>query len=90
MNENQIELCSYHYQKWKNSALSANTIEEARNRLEKAFFWLELQAAYIALWSIEKTKENNPEIKQKIITAKINLSRKLTEYARKILNEIQL
>ncbi|MDI6798643.1 MAG: hypothetical protein QMD12_01435 [Candidatus Aenigmarchaeota archaeon] len=87
--ENQIELCSYYYQKWKNSALSATAIEEARKCFEKAFFWLELLTVYIALWSIERTKGNEPEIRQKIITAKLNLSKKLTEYAKRILSEIQ-
>ena len=86
----QLEMCSYHYQKWKSSALSAETVEEAKNCFEKAFFWLEMQTAYIVLWNIEKAKGNSPEMKEKIIDAKLNMSKKLADYAKKILDEIQL
>lgn len=87
--EHQIELCSQNYQKWKSIALSSNSLEQAKKFLEKAFFWLELQTAFITLFSIEQAKGNDPEIKQKLITAKSNLSRKLTDYAKSVLDEIK-
>lgn len=87
--EHQLKLCSENYQKWKSLALSANSIEQAKKFLEKAFFWLELQAAFITLFSIEQAKGNDPEIKKKLITAKSNLSKKLTEYAKSVLDEIK-
>jgi hypothetical protein len=87
--ENQIKLCSENYQKWKSLALSAHSIEQAKKFLEKAFFWLELQTAFITLFSIEQARGSDPEVKQKLITAKANLSKKLTDYAQKILDEIK-
>ncbi len=85
--ETQIRLCSYHYQKWKKMALEAKNLEDAKRFFEKAFFWLELQACYIALWSVEKTA-SNPKIKEKILDAKLRLSKKLAEYANKVLKEL--
>jgi hypothetical protein len=88
--ESQIALCTYHYQKWKNLALSANSIEESRKYLERAFFWLELQTAFITLFAMEKVNGENKEFKKKLLLAKTNLTRKLTEYAKEILNEINI
>jgi len=88
--QEQIELCTNHYQKWKQLALSAKNMQESRNALEKAFFWLELQTAFIALFTMEKLQSNNPEIKLKIIAAKSNLSKRLADYANTILDELDL
>lgn len=87
--EYQIKLCSENYQKWKSLALSAHTIEQAKKFLEKSFFWLELQTAFITLFSIEQAKGNEPDIRQKLIAAKSNLSKKLTDYAKQVLDEIK-
>ena len=87
--EHQIKICSHHYQKWKSLALSAHTIEQTRNFLERAFFWLELQTAFITLFTIEQSKGNDLKVSQKIILAKTNLSKKLTDYAKKILDEMK-
>lgn len=88
--ENQVELCSQHYQKWKDQALFSRDIYEARKCLERAFFWLELQTAFIVLHTIEQAKGNDKEVKRKLIQAKANLSKKLAEYAKEILDEIKL
>ena len=86
--ETQIKLCSNHYRRWKSLALSSKTLEESRKCFERAFFWLELQTVFIALWSIEKLK-TDPESKLRIMSAKANLSKRLTDYAEQILNEFK-
>lgn len=87
--ENQVELCSSNYQKWKNQALLNKDIHEARKCMERAFFWIELQTAFIILHTVEHTKGNDKEMKKKLIQAKANLSKKLADYANEILNEIK-
>lgn len=87
--ESQIELCSSHYQKWKDQALLSKDIYEARKCLKRAFFWLELQTAFIVLYTLERTKGNDREVKKKLIQAKANLSKRLAEYVKEILDEIK-
>ncbi|MBI2542585.1 MAG: hypothetical protein HYW24_00135 [Candidatus Aenigmarchaeota archaeon] len=85
----QIDTCGKNYQMWKDRALFTNDISQARKALERAFFWLELKSAFVFLHTIEQTKGNDPETKQKLIRAKINLSKKLNEYSKEILREIE-
>ncbi len=87
--EAQIALCSQHYQKWKNQALFTADIYDARKAIERAFFWLELQSAFIVLHAVEQAKGNDKEMKLKLIQAKTNLSKRLAEYAKEILDEIK-
>ena len=86
--ETQIATCSEHYQMWKDKALFTNDIYKARKALERAFFWMELRSAFLFLLAVEKTKGNDSEVKGKLITAKLNLSRKLTEYLKEMINEL--
>jgi len=86
----QINLCSQNYQKWKSLALTANSSQEANKYLERAFFWLELQTAFITLWSVEKAEGKNPEVKNKIFTAKANLTKKLADYVDQTFRELDL
>jgi len=58
--------------------------------LGRAFFWLELQTAFIALFAIEKTNGDDPKAELKLISAKANVSKKLAEYAKEILNELNV
>ena len=88
--QEQIALCNTHYQKWKNLALSTKNMEESKIALERAFFWLELQTAFITLFTMEKLQNADPEIKLRIIAAKANLSKRLADYADSILNELDL
>ena len=88
--EEQISMCTEHYQKWKDLALATNDMEESRKALKKAFFWLELQTAFMAIWTVEQTKGKNPEVKKQLIMAKTNLSKKLADYANEIWNELNL
>jgi hypothetical protein len=85
----EISLCSQNYERWKTLALSAQNKEESKRFLEKAFFWLELKSAFITLFAAEQTKGNDPIFKRKLILAKTRLSKKLAEYAEKILKEIE-
>ena len=86
--ETQIATCGEHYQMWKDKALFTNDINASKKAVERAFFWMELRAAFLFLMSIEKTNGSNPEVKSKLIRAKLNLSRKLSYYLKEILSEI--
>ncbi len=88
--EEQLEICSFHYDKWKNAALAASNRDEVKRNLEKAFFWLELQTAFIALNSVEKYEGNDPKVKNKLLIAKTNLSKKLANYANDVLDEMKI
>ncbi len=84
--QNQIALCSEHYGRWKNAALNTDGIQ-AKRAMERAFFWLELQTAFIALHALEQSR-NDAKTKRKLIIAKTNLSKKLAEYANETLKEL--
>ena len=86
--EDQIALCSEHFSKWKSMALSAEDANEAKRCMEKAFFWLELQSAFIALNAVEQTRGSDAQVKEKILHAKSNLTRKLVDYADETLKEL--
>lgn len=88
--ESQLALCSQHYQKWKNIALTATDIDESKKAMNRAFFWLELRTAFMGLHAVEQMKGQDNTVKEKLIVAKANLSRKLADYAQEILNEIKI
>jgi len=88
--EDQLEICSFHYNKWKNAALAANNKDEVKKNLEKAFFWLELQTAFIALDSVEKVQGKDPKARNKLLIAKTNLSKKLANYANEVMDEMKI
>ncbi len=85
----KIDLCLENYKKWKNLALKASSLRESRKCMEKAFFWIELQSAFLTLFSIEETKGKDPEVKRKLLMAKANLIKKLVEYTENLLKEIE-
>jgi hypothetical protein len=84
-----IKTCSTHYQTWKNEALRAQTREEMKKFLDKAFFWLELQSNLLILWTIETTMGNDPKIKEKIEKAQLNINKKITNYASEVLKDLR-
>jgi phage-related protein len=84
----QLETCAKQYSIWKELALKAKTMEELKMCLKKAIFWMELQTAFVTLWSVEQVRGDEPEVRQNIITAKSNLSKRLADYAEEVLNEI--
>ena len=83
-----IKTCSTHYQTWKNEALRAQTREEIKRFLDKAFFWLELQNNLLILWTIENTMGNDPNIKEKVEKAQMNVNKKITQYASEVLKDL--
>lgn len=87
--ETQIALCSKQYSRWKKLALDGQSLGDVKTCLEKAMFWLELQTAFVALWSVEQARGNDPTVKNNLIIAKTNLSKKLADYAEKTLEEIK-
>ena len=88
--ESQLELCAYHYKKWKQAALEAKDLPEGKKALERAFFWLELHSAFVALHAVEQTGGKDPKVRNKLLIAKTTLTKKLTDYANEVLNEIKL
>ena len=84
--QQQMTVCAEHYTKWKGLALASDG-DRARRAMERAFFWLELQTAFIALHALEQSR-NDIKTKKKLIIAKANLSKKLAEYAGETLKEI--
>ncbi|MEM7825020.1 MAG: hypothetical protein QXO27_03545 [Candidatus Aenigmatarchaeota archaeon] len=88
--QSQIQLCLINYQKWKDQALFSKDASESKKCMDRAFFWLELQTAFIVLSALEQTKGNDKEFKKKLIRAKTNLCKKLAEYAKELLDEIKL
>ncbi|MEM5870202.1 MAG: hypothetical protein QXR09_03510 [Candidatus Aenigmatarchaeota archaeon] len=84
----EISICSQNYEKWKALALSSKSIEESKKYMQKAFFWLELHSAFLLLAAAEETKGKDPTFKQKLILAKARLSKKLSEYAEKLINDL--
>ena len=84
--QNQVAMCTEHYKRWKDTALATGD----KKAMEKAFFWLELQSAFMALHAIEQVKGTDSTTKRKLIIAKTNLSKKLADYANEVLNEIKL
>jgi hypothetical protein len=84
----QTALCSYHYGKWKDMAMSSEDSSSSRKFMGRAFFWVELQAAFVALWAIEQTARDK-KTRDKILVAKANLSKKLADYADSIIGDMQ-
>lgn len=84
----QMATCSRQYTRWKQLAFEAETIPELKRCLSKAMFWMELHTAFMTLWSVEQIKGDDPEVKDKLILAKTNLSKKLADYAQNVLDEI--
>ncbi|MBI2084434.1 MAG: hypothetical protein HYT70_02380 [Candidatus Aenigmarchaeota archaeon] len=86
--ETQIATCTEHYKSWREKALGLNDIQGVKKATERAFFWLELRSALMFLKMIEQTNADG-ETKKKLIIAKSNLSRKLSDYMKKILDEME-
>jgi len=84
-----IRTCSTHYQTWKNEALKAETPEERRKFLDKAFFWLELQSNLLILWTVENTMGDDPNIKEKVEKAQMNVNKKIADYASEVLKDLR-
>lgn len=86
--QDQIATCSSQYTKWRDLALQAEEMDELKMCLQKAMFWMELHSAFVALWSVEQVKGEDPETKERLIIAKSQLSKRLADYAQQILDEI--
>jgi hypothetical protein len=84
----KLQICSENYKKWKNIALSASNLEEARKAANRAFFWLELHSAFLFLELLEKTKKNDNNLQLKVLKAKSIICKKLVEYSEELLREL--
>lgn len=90
MKGNELEFCTEKYKKWRAIALTSENLEEAKRAAEKAFFWLELYSAYLAVFAMEKFGKKDIKSKNKIFLARIKICKKLNEYSRQMLNELKL
>ncbi|MEM5834922.1 MAG: hypothetical protein QXQ69_03685 [Candidatus Aenigmatarchaeota archaeon] len=90
MKGNELEFCTEKYKKWRNIALNSENLEEAKKAAERAFFWLELYSAYLAILSAEKLAKHNKKLKNKIFAARIKICKKLNEYSKQMLNDLKL
>ena len=84
-----LVMCQSNYDYWKKKALESKDKNELKKALEKAFFWLETQTSLVVLWSLEHFNNQNEEFKKRIMKARANLSKKLLEYARSLLEEMK-
>jgi hypothetical protein len=87
--ETQLNLCGKQYGQWKALALKAKDVAEVKKCLGKALFWMELQSAFMALWSMEQIHGKNPQFGNKLIIARANLSKRLADYAKETLEDIK-
>jgi len=83
---NVDKICIRNYQRWKELALKANNLEKAKEYAEKAFFWIELQSSLMRINTVEQFAKD-PVVKGKLLLARINLTKKLLDYANKVLKE---
>ncbi len=86
--ENQIKTCTEGFERWKERAFFCNDLYEARQALDRAFFWMELRSAFMFLHTVEQMGGNTKDTREKIMKAKINLSRKLSEHVKDLINGI--
>ncbi len=82
-----IKTCTPHYQTWKEEALKANNPDKMKRFVQKAFFWSELQSNLLVLWTVENTMGDDPDIKQKVEDAQMNINKKIMDYAETVLKD---
>ena len=82
-----IDICTPHYNQWKEKAYDALTEQERKHSLDKAFFWLELQNNLLILWTIENTHQSDETVQKQVLTARENINKKIAQYASELLND---
>ncbi len=85
--QRHISMCTRHHAKWKRMVDYAKTREQRSKYLQRAIFWLEMQAALISLWAVEQ-KASDAEARRKLVDAKSNLLMRLSSYGRDIAGEL--
>lgn len=83
--QKQISMCARHHAKWKRAASFARDKEQRKRYIDRAIFWLDMQADLVSLWSVERIVPKNSDA----ISQKANLSRKLANYAKDMLGDIE-
>lgn len=82
--QRHISMCTRHHAKWKRMASFARTKEQRGRYLEKALFWLEMQAELVSLWDMEQKQGD----RDKLAEAKSKILTKLTGYGREMTSEL--
>ena len=75
-----VDMCSKHYNEWRDQALKAETKEEMMKYLNKSFFWMELQSNLLVLWTVENSFSEDQAIQDKVILAETNINKKIMDY----------
>jgi len=83
-----LQLCSENYKKWKEIALTANSVEEAKEAAKKAFFWLEMHCAVFAL-QVAEANALSDEAKIKVLKARMRICQKMANYASQLLRKLK-
>ncbi len=84
----KIAICEENFKRWREAALKAKDMNEARRFMEKAFFWLKLQTAFITLFSLESFAKGDEDLARKILIAKVNLIKKMVDYTKNLIDEM--
>lgn len=87
--QKQISMCARHHAKWRRAAAFTRDAGQRKRYLERALFWLDTQTELVALWSADRKNPENPQIMDKVISDKANLSRKLAEYTKGMLDDMK-
>ena len=82
-----IDICTPHYNEWKEKAYNAFTEQERKQALDRAFFWLELQNNLLILWTIENSNHSDPVIQKQVLRARENINKKIAQYASELLKD---
>ena len=85
--QKQISMCARHHAKWKRAADFTASKAQKKKYLERAVFWLEMQADLVSLWNLEQNR-NNLDSKRKTIQTKSNMSARLANYGKNIADDL--
>jgi hypothetical protein len=83
-----VEMCSKHYNDWKDHCLKADTMEEMVKYFNKSFFWLELQSNLLVLWAIENSFSEDAKIQEKVMAAETNINKKIMDYIDSVFKDL--
>ena len=84
----KLQICSENYKRWKKIALSSGNLEEVKKAMRRAFFWLEMHSAFLALDAAENKKMDKESLFM-LLRAKAKICKKLADYAEEILKEFE-
>lgn len=85
--QKQISMCARHHAKWKRAADFTASKAQKKKYLERAVFWLEMQADLVSIWNLEKNSTSS-ESRKRAVQAKSSMSMKLANYGRNFTDDL--